>query len=96
MKTISLLGVGLSLGITAPVFANNIQAPVIVTATRTAQTTDETLASVSVITRADIERLQARSMEDLLRGIPGLNIANSGGPGKQTSFFCVVLKQITC
>lgn len=87
MKTISLLGVGLSLGITAPVFANNIQAPVIVTATRTAQTTDETLASVSVITRADIERLQARSMEDLLRGIPGLNIANSGGPGKQTSFF---------
>lgn len=87
MKTIPLLGAGLSLGIAAPVFANNIQAPVIVTATRTAQTTDETLASVSVITRADIERLQARSMEDLLRGIPGLNIANSGGPGKQTSFF---------
>lgn len=67
--------------------ASNIQPPVIVTATRTAQTADETLASATVITQADIARLQARSVEDLLRGVPGLNIVNSGGPGKQTSFF---------
>ncbi len=88
MKQYYLLCLGLYLSQVATAFADNsIQPPVIVTATRSAQTTDETLASVSVITRADIERLQARSMEDLLRGIPGLNIANSGGPGKQTSFF---------
>ena len=68
-------------------FANNIQPPVIVTATRTAQSADETLASTTVITKADIARLQARSVEDLLRGVPGLNIVNSGGPGKQTAFF---------
>ncbi len=35
--------------------------PIIVTATRTAQTADETLASVTVITRNDIERQQARA-----------------------------------
>ena len=68
-------------------FANNIQPPVIVTATRTAQSADETLASTTVITQADIARLQARSVEYLLRGVPGLNIVNSGGPGKQTAFF---------
>jgi vitamin B12 transporter len=40
-----------------------------------------------VITRAQIEAMQARSMEDLLRGVDGLNVGNSGGPGKLTSFF---------
>jgi len=60
---------------------------VIVTATRTAQTVDETLASVTVITRKDIERTQARSVEELLRGVEGISISNSGGPGKLTSVF---------
>lgn len=60
---------------------------VIVTATRTAVTVDDTLAPVNVITREDIERLQARSLIDLLRGLPGVSIANNGGPGKQTSLF---------
>ncbi len=57
---------------------------VVVTATRTAQTADETLASVTVITRADIERRQAQSVADLLRGEPGLSIINNGGAGKAT------------
>ena len=60
---------------------------VIVTATRTAQTADEVLSSVTVISREDIERRQARSVEDLLRGTQGISIANNGGPGKNTSVF---------
>jgi vitamin B12 transporter len=60
---------------------------VIVTATRTAVTVDDSLAPVSVITRADIERLQARSVLDLLRGLPGVQTASNGGPGKQASLF---------
>ena len=60
---------------------------VIVTATRTAQTVDDSLASVSVITRADIERLQAQSLQDLLRGIAGISVANNGGAGKYTALF---------
>lgn len=60
---------------------------VVVTATRTAQTADETLASVTVITREDIERQQANSLHDLLRGTPGLSISNNGGRGQNTSFF---------
>ena len=61
--------------------------PVIVTATRTAQTADESLSSVSVIDRYDIDRLQAKSVQDLLRGLPGVGIANNGGLGKATSVF---------
>jgi vitamin B12 transporter len=62
-------------------------APVIVTATRTAITADEALSSVSVITRADIERLQPLSVPDLLAGLPGMSFANTGGYGQQTSLF---------
>lgn len=60
---------------------------VVVTATRTAQTQDATLVPVSVIDRADIERLQPQSLAELLRGSPGLSVSNSGGLGKATSVF---------
>lgn len=63
----------------------HLEEPIVVTASRTDQTADETLASVTVITRDDIERQQARSMQDLLHGIAGINIANTGGPGKLTT-----------
>jgi len=65
----------------------NTLSPVIVTATRTAITADEALSSVTVITRADIERLQPLSVQDLLTGLPGVSFANSGGIGQQTSLF---------
>jgi vitamin B12 transporter len=60
---------------------------VVVTATRTEQTEADTLASVTVIDRADIDRLQPQSVADLLQGTPGLSMANNGGPGKATSLF---------
>jgi vitamin B12 transporter len=60
---------------------------IVVTATRTANTTDETLAPVTVITREEIERKQSQSVMDVLRGTPGLSISNNGGPGKNTSVF---------
>jgi vitamin B12 transporter len=65
----------------------NTLSPVIVTATRTAITADNALSSVTVITRADIERLQPLSVPDLLTGLPGVSFANSGGYGQQTSLF---------
>ena len=39
---------------------------VVVTATRTAQTQDQTLAAITVIDRAQIQRLQPASLPDLL------------------------------
>lgn len=55
--------------------------PVIVTATRTAQAADESRASVTVITRQQIEQLQAQSLQDLLRGVAGISITIYGGAG---------------
>ena len=60
---------------------------VVVTANRIARTVDDTQASVSVVSRQDIERSQARNIEDLLRGLPGVMISNNGGAGKQSSLF---------
>ncbi|HET7930743.1 MAG TPA: TonB-dependent vitamin B12 receptor [Rhodanobacteraceae bacterium] len=60
---------------------------IIVTATRTAQTQDATLAPVTVITRAEIEQLQPSSLQDLLNTTPGMAISNSGGPGKASTLF---------
>jgi len=56
-----------------------------VTATRMAQTVDETLAAVTVITRSDIDRLQDHDLVELLDGQPGLTISSNGGLGKSTS-----------
>jgi vitamin B12 transporter len=61
--------------------------PVIVTATRTPISVDESLSSVTVISRADIERLQPVSVIDLLNGLPGVTFAQSGGIGQQSSLF---------
>jgi len=61
--------------------------PIVITAGRVFQTAEESLAAVTVITREDIERQQARSVPDLIRGLPGVALSNSGGPGKVTSLF---------
>lgn len=57
---------------------------IIVTATRTANTTDETLAPVSIITREDIKRSQATSVSDILRTTPGISFTSDGGFGSNT------------
>jgi vitamin B12 transporter len=61
--------------------------PVVVTATRTPQSAEESLASVTVITREDIERKQPLSVQGALLGVPGLGLSNSGGPGKPSDVF---------
>lgn len=61
--------------------------PVVVTASRFATPLDQVLAPVTVITREDIERLQPVSVQDLLAGLPGVALSNTGGIGQQTSLF---------
>ena len=60
---------------------------VVVTANRAPTPLDEVLAPVTVITHDDIERLQPTSVQDLLTGLPGVVMANTGGLGQQTSMF---------
>jgi vitamin B12 transporter len=59
----------------------------LVTATRTVQTAQQSLAAVTVFDRAQIELSQATSVPELLKKVPGVSFANNGGPGKNTSLF---------
>ncbi len=58
-----------------------------VTATRTAISTNDALSAVTVISRDDIERWQVISVQDALQRTPGVSISNSGGQGKVSSIF---------
>ena len=71
---------------TAAVAAEPME-PVVVTATRTAQPLYDSLESVEVITREELERLPAGDVADALRLRAGIEVARTGGPGQQTSLF---------
>lgn len=70
-----------------PAMATNELDPVVVTATRTAQTVNETLSAVTVITRSQIEQSSANSLPELISGSVGIDIKTSGGYGKSSSIF---------
>ncbi len=55
---------------------------VVITATRSAQTLENTLSDVSVITRDDIEKSSATSLPELLNRAPGVQVVSNGGKGK--------------
>lgn len=73
--------------LSVPATAADAPLKIVVTPTRTAQTVDESLASVSVVDRKQIEQRQARTVEDALRGLPGLDFSNNGGRGRATQVF---------
>jgi len=61
--------------------------PIVVTATRSPTSTDRIGSSVSVIGRDEIELYQYRTVAEALRGVPGISVTRTGGPGAATSVF---------
>jgi vitamin B12 transporter len=61
--------------------------PITITATRLPTPENEVGSTVTVITAEEIERKQHRTISDVLREVPGLNLVQSGGPGAFTSVF---------
>ena len=59
----------------------------IVTATRVATPLEQTAASVTIVTAEEIEASGDRTIVEVLRKVPGLNIVQSGGSGTITSVF---------
>lgn len=51
----------------------------LITSARQAEPRAQATAANTVFTRADIERLQARSVPELLRRIPGVQVSSAGG-----------------
>ena len=55
---------------------------VVVTANRTQQPVSSVLAPVDVVTRDDIDRWQAKTVTDVLRRLPGVDVSQYGGTGQ--------------
>lgn len=61
--------------------------PLVVTATLTPRTADQSLASVTVLDEATLRRQDPVSLTDLLRGQPGVDVTTNGAFGKNSSVF---------
>lgn len=64
-----------------------VQETIVVTASAQPESVEETPATVTVITREEIEARGARDVAEVLREVPGLAISRTGSPGKSTSLF---------
>ena len=60
---------------------------IVVSATRIETPVNQIGSSVTIITDEEIETNQQRSLPDVLKTVPGLNIVQTGGPGGKTSVF---------
>ncbi|MFU0887654.1 TonB-dependent vitamin B12 receptor BtuB [Kluyvera sichuanensis] len=59
----------------------------VITANRFQQPVDTVLAPMDVVTRDDINRWQAKNLNDVMRRLPGVDIAQYGGMGQSSSLF---------
>jgi len=92
-KSLLAISVGLALS-TSMAFADEAKSvtndaieTLEITGSRYQRSADEILASVVVIDRSDIEKIQPHSISDLLQTIAGVDITSQGGAGQQSSVF---------
>ncbi len=65
----------------------SIDETMVVTANRFEQSIDSTLAPIVVVTKDDIQSTQAKSIEEVLRRLPGVQVASNGGYGQTASVY---------
>ncbi len=89
LNTQSVLATAISLCLvgTAQAQETNPLAPVVATANRLEVPVDEALASVTILSREDIEQSQAPDLLGLLSRQAGIDIARTGGPGQASTVF---------
>jgi len=75
------------LGATARAADGDEPESVVVSATRVPTPALEVASSITVITADDIAARQERTISDVLKDVPGLNVVQTGGPGGVTSVF---------
>ena len=87
LVALALLAAALDGGAARATESGDDQESVIVSATRVPTPAVEVASSITVITAADIEARQQRTISDVLKDVPGLNVVQTGGPGGVTSVF---------
>jgi len=81
--------------ISSPTFAETAQIKqdtaidetILITSNPYQQSTDEIMSTVTLIDRVDIDRIQPKSVAELLQTTVGIDIASNGGPAQTTSVF---------
>lgn len=83
----SLLAASVAAGSSFAVYAEAVLPTMVVTASRTSQTVDDTLASVQIITQEQLAKYPSQDLGEVLRFTTGIDVARLGGSGGQTSIF---------
>jgi vitamin B12 transporter len=85
----AMVAAGFSTGAAAQLSASpsNVLPTIVVSPTTLPTPEAQVASSVTVVTAADIERQQRRTVPDILANVPGLHVVQAGGPGSQTSIF---------
>jgi vitamin B12 transporter len=86
LSTAAFAAIGLA---SSAAYATDDSTPetIVVTATRTPTPEEQVASSITVITADEIAAQQLRTLPDILKEVPGLNLVQTGGPGAQTSVF---------
>ncbi len=88
MMNRNALSAGLLLaGLAVVAHAEDASEVLVVTADKSEEPIEQINASVTVIDREQIEQAAAPDLLELLRGVPGVQMARTGGQGAQTSLF---------
>lgn len=59
----------------------------VVTANRFEQPIKNVIAPISVVTKEEIDSLNLKSLSEVMRRLPGVQVANQGGPGQNAEFY---------
>lgn len=76
-----------SLNLTVRADAEESSPQIVVTATRIAAPIDQVASSITVVTGAEIERKGQKTVGEVLRSVPGVDVVRSGGAGGNTVVF---------
>jgi vitamin B12 transporter len=87
IKQLSLLSVLSATAFSVWAQNNNSADNLVVTANRFQQPVNTVLAPVSIVTRDDIDRWQSKTLTDVMRRLPGVDIGQNGGMGQKSSLF---------
>ena len=83
----SILTVVFAAGVAARADTDDALTPIVVSATSIPTPQSQLASSITVVSADQIAAMQAQSLPDVLRNVPGLNLVQSGGMGSVTSIF---------
>ena len=82
-----VLGGGLPALALAQTAVPTFEETLVVSASLDSEDREDVPASVTVVDAKEIEARQADSLEEAVAVVPGVTVAQAGGPGQQTSLF---------